>query len=132
MSIHAAIAALEKEIEAVAKKKARLESMRDALAVEAQGAEVTVASSTAAKKGKPGPKPGSAKKAKPGPKPAVAKKGKPGPKPGAKKTSTVQESVAAKSASSPKKRVMSAEAKKRIGDAQRARWAKNTATKKAA
>jgi hypothetical protein len=132
MSIHAAIAALNKEIEAVGKKKVRLESMRDALIGEAGDVDAVPASSEPAKS-KPGPKPGAAKKGKPGPKPGTVKKGKPGPKPVANKATTIQDTVAAKKATPPKKRVMSAEAKKKIGDAVRARWAKKTsAAKKAA
>lgn len=132
MSIHAAIAAMNKEIEAVEKKKARLESMRDALVAEAGEAEVAT-TSIAPVKGKPGPKPGSVKRGKPGPKPGATTKGKPGPKPGAaKKALTSQVAVAARKTPADKKRVMSAEAKKKIGDAAKARWAAKAATKKTA
>lgn len=114
MSIPAAVAELNKEIASLdkaindaEKKKARLTGVRESLLKEDRGS-----ASVPAKKGKPGRKPGSGKKA------TVLKKA---PVPA--------KTTAAKKTAAPKKRVMSAEAKKRIGDAQRKRWA---ATKAAA
>ncbi len=115
MSIHAAVAALNKEIEAVDKKRARLVSLRDALVVE-EGADALPASN-APVKGKPGPKPGAKKK--------------PGPKPGTKKATVVKGATTPLKAATPKKRVMSPEAKKKIGDAARARWAQKAKANKA-
>jgi len=115
MSIHAAVAALNKEIEATDKKRARLVSLRDALVVE-EGAEA-LPSSSAPVKGKPGPKPGAKKK--------------PGPKPGARKATAVKGATTSLKAATPKKRVMSPEAKKKISDAAKARWAQKTKANKA-
>lgn len=119
MSIHAAVAALDKEIEAIDKKRARLVSLRDALVVE-EGAEALPASS-AAVKGKPGPKPGSKKKTG----------AKPEPKPGTKKAAAVKGAMTSLKAATPKKRVMSAEAKKKISEAAKARWAQKAKANKA-
>lgn len=124
MSIHAAVAALNKEIEAIDKKRVRLVSLRDALVVE-EGVEALPASSVPVKKGKPGPKPGAKK---PGQKPEAKK---PGPKPGTKTATVVKRAAAPLKAASPKKRVMSPEAKKKIGDAVKARWAEKAKANKA-
>jgi len=115
MSIHAAVAALDKEIQAIDKKRARLVSLRDALVVE-DGAEAPSASSVPVK-GKPGPKPGAKKK--------------PGPKPGTKKATAPKGATTSLKAATPKKRVMSPETKKKIGDAAKARWAQKVKTNKA-
>jgi hypothetical protein len=124
MSINAAVAALNKEIEAIDKKRSRLVSLRDALVIE-EGAEAQPTNSVSATKGKPGPKPGAKK--------ASRKTGakKPGPKPGPK-TTTAKTATAPLKAATPKKRVMSPEAKKRIGEAVKARWAEKAKAKKAA
>jgi hypothetical protein len=104
------IAALDKAITEAEKKKARLISVRESLLK-----EDLAAGRAPAKKGKPGRKPGPAKKA------ASVRKNAVSPK-----------KTAAKTSAAPKKRVLSAEAKKRIGDAQRKRWAATRASTKAA
>lgn len=117
MSIPAAVAELNKEIAALdktmseaEKKKSRLVSVRDSLLKEESGV-----GGAPAKKGKPGRKPGATKK-------AVA---------GKKVTTSTKTSAPTKTAA-PKKRVMSPEAKKKIGDAARKRWAAKKAAGKAA
>lgn len=71
MSIHAAVAALDKEIEASEKKRSRLVSLRDALVVEGN-TEIEASNRVIAKKGRPGPKPGAKKRE---PKPSKNKPG---------------------------------------------------------
>lgn len=114
MSLSAAVAELNKEIATLDKTiseaqrtKTRLEGHRDALLKEA-------GNGTVVKKGKPGPKPGSAAK-----KSATAKE-----------TAGAKKAIAVKKTAVPKKRTMSAEAKKRIGDATRKRWAERKASAK--
>jgi hypothetical protein len=124
MSIQAAVAALDKEIEALDKKRGRLVSLRDALVVE-EGTEIGASATVPVNKGKPGPKPGAKKS---GPTPT---RDKLGPKPGSKATVRSKAATPRKVAT-PKKRVMSPEAKKRIGDAVKARWAEKAKAKKAA
>lgn len=116
MSISAAVAELNKEIAALdktitetEKTKARLVGHRDALLKEdrTSGGNVAV-------KSKPGRKPG-----RPAKKATVVKKA-----PGVKKA------VASKKTGVAKKRIMSPEAKKRIAEAQKKRWAAQKASAK--
>jgi hypothetical protein len=142
MSINAAVAALDKEIQLVDKRRARLGTLREALVAEGDQVEDAVEASApakgkpgpkpGAKKGKPGPKPGAAKKGKPGPKPSLVTKGRPGPKPGAaKKATTLAPTATANKTATPKKRVVSPEVKKKMSDSAKARWAAKSASKKA-
>jgi hypothetical protein len=125
MSIQAAVAALDKEIEALDNKRGRLVSLRDALVVE-EGTEIGASATVPVNKGKPGPKPGAKKS---GPTPT---RDKLGPKPGSKKATLSSKAATPRKVATPKKRVMSPEAKKRIGDAVKARWAEKAKAKKAA
>lgn len=115
MSIPAAVAELNKEIATLdktiteaEKRKARLVGVRDSLL-----REVSEGSRTPAKRGRPGRKPGV------GNKPVVVKK-----------TAAVKKTTAGKKTASGKKRVLSAEARKKIGEAQRKRWAAQKASTK--
>lgn len=116
MSISAAVAELNKEIATLGKTiteaqktQTRLVSHRDALLKESQ----TNSGGIVAKKGKPGRKPGRpAKKAT-----AVKKTAS------VTKAAEAKKIVPAKKAVTAKKRTMSPEARKRIADAQRKRWA---------
>jgi hypothetical protein len=112
MSIPAAVAALDKEVEELDKKRARIVSLRDALLAEGAEGSNGVKSSVPAKKNKPGPNPGSARKS------ATVKR-----------TGVAKKAVVAKKAAAPAKRILSPEARKKIADAQKKRWA---ATKEAA
>lgn len=116
MSIPAAVAELNKEIAILdktisesEKKKSRLVGVRDSLLKEDPRTD-----SAPATKRKPGRKPGAGKKSTLAKKGAVAKK-----------------AVATSKAPARKKRVMSAEAKKRISEAQKKRWAAQKAPLKA-
>ncbi|MBN9615364.1 MAG: hypothetical protein BGO25_03155 [Acidobacteriales bacterium 59-55] len=122
MSISAAVAELNKEIVVLDKiiteaerTKARLVTHRDALLKEDRGG-----GGVAVKRGKPGRKSGRpANKAKPVKKTASVKKAA-----GAKRAIYEKKTVA------PRKRTMSPEARKRIADAQKKRWAKQKQTAK--
>ena len=103
MSIPAAVEALNKEIEELDKKRNRLASLRDALIVEGKDGGSDAVSS-------------------------VPAKGKRGRKPGA--TKAIKKTAIAKKAAAPKKRVLSTEARKKIADAQKARWAASKAVAK--
>ncbi len=125
MSIHAAVMALDKEIEVLDKRRVRLVLLREALVVE-DGAVAEAAVSLPLVKGKPGPKPGAKKSGlKPG-------KKKPGPKPAGTKATVLTKAAAQLNVPTAKKRVMSLEARKRIGDAVKASWAAKAKAKKAA
>jgi hypothetical protein len=106
MSISGAVAELDKEIAGLTKEIARLTQIRDSLA---QGASksATRADTTA----------GSV---------ALAKKPGPRKKPGPKKSATVKKSVPAKAT----KRVISAETRKKMSDAAKARAAKKASAVK--
>jgi len=123
MSISAAVAELNKEIAALGKTitetqktQTRLVAHRDALLKEGQaksGGIIPI-------KGKPGRKPGStAKKAV-----AVEKTAS------LKKATAVKKVAPARKAAASKKRTMSPEARKRIADAQKKRWAAQKASAK--
>jgi hypothetical protein len=115
MSIPAALAELNKEIVTLdkaiteaEKKKARLIGVRDALLKEDRESG-----------GAP------ARKAKPGRRPRATKKSKV-----ASRAAVVKKTVGANKSAASKKRVMSVEARKRIAEAQKKRWAAQKASVK--
>jgi hypothetical protein len=101
MSISAAVRALNEEIAELDKKRIRLVSLRDALIVEGENTESGAAGRRTAIEGKGGNKPGPTKK-------SVA----------------VKKQTTKNKTEFPKKRTLSPEARKRIADGQKARWAK--------
>jgi hypothetical protein len=108
MSIPAAVAELNKEIATLdkaiteaEKKKARLASVRDCLLK-----EESEIGTVPAERRKPGRKPGAVRKS------AVVKK-----------AAVTKKTAIAKKTAAPKKRVLSDEARKKIGEAQKKRWA---------
>lgn len=116
MSIPAAVAELNKEIAALdraiteaERKKARLVGVRDSLLKEDSESDAPVV------------------RRKPGRKLVAGRKST-----AARKAAFTKKTVAAKKVAAPKKRVMSAEAKKKIADAQRKRWAAHKAAAKTA
>lgn len=104
------IATLERAITEAEKKKARLVGVRDSLLKEDSGSGGALVA-----------------KRKPGRQPGVARKSA-----AVKKAANTKKAVAVRKTAAPKKRVLSAEAKKKIADAQRRRWAAHKAAGKTA